>query len=133
MHIHSIQFKEAGSGWVWASNMTIVLRAGRAWTYFLWAGPHNSICGPGRICTIAAGPGPQIIFAGWAWGLNFRPVQGPSGHLFQNTANCYWQSHRLDLFWLWPSCANDPIRKRGLSVSVIARGHLPVAFKHVFL
>ena len=57
--------------------------AGRAWTYFLRAGPgpHNSVCGPGpgRVCTTAAGPG-----RAWAsnhicgLGLNFRPVQGPT-------------------------------------------------------
>ena len=32
---------------------------GWAWTYFLRAGPHNSVCGPGpgRVFTTAAGPG----------------------------------------------------------------------------
>ena len=46
-----------------------ILFAGRA-----GPGPHNSVCEPGagRVCTTAvgpgrAGPGPQIIFAGWAW------------------------------------------------------------------
>ena len=48
----------------WASTMTIVLRAG----------PGHTFCGPGpgliiqfagraRACTIAPGPGPEIIFA----------------------------------------------------------------------
>ncbi len=48
-----------------------ILFAGRA-----GPGPHNSLCGPGRVCTTAAGPGRdraraahghQIIFAGRAW------------------------------------------------------------------
>ena len=68
----------AGLGRAWASTMTIVLRAGpgRAWTYFLRAGP-----GPGLIIQFAgraragsaqllrARAGLQIIFAGraWAW------------------------------------------------------------------
>ena len=67
-----------GLGPAWASNMTIVLRAGpgRAWTYFLRTGP-----GPGLVIQFAgrararsaqllrarAGPEPQIIFAGRAW------------------------------------------------------------------
>ncbi len=40
----------AGSGRAWASNMTIVLRAGpgRAWTYFLRAGPGLIIQFAGR-------------------------------------------------------------------------------------
>ena len=64
-----------GSGRTWASNMTIVLRAGPGLD-ILFAGragpgpgliiqfagragpgPHNSVCGPGRVCTTAAGPG----------------------------------------------------------------------------
>ena len=68
-------FLHAGLGRAWASNMTIVLRAG--------PGPHNSVCGPGpgRVCTTAAGPGRAWAsnhICGPGLGLNFRPVQGPS-------------------------------------------------------
>ena len=55
----------AVSGRAWASNMTIVLRAG----------PGHTFCGPGPGLVIQfagrararTGPGPQIIFAGRAW------------------------------------------------------------------
>ena len=53
--------ESAGSCRAWASNMTIVLRAGPGLD-ILFAGragpgPHKSVCepGPGRVCTTAAG------------------------------------------------------------------------------
>ena len=59
--------------------------AGRAWTYLLRAGPgpHNSICGPGRVFTTAAGPGRAWAsnhICGPGLGLHFRPVQDTSAH-----------------------------------------------------
>ena len=66
----------AGSGRAWASNMTIVLRAGPG-LEILFAGragpgPHNSVCGRARarseqLLRARAGPRPPIIFAGRAW------------------------------------------------------------------
>ena len=54
---------------------------GRAWTYFLRAGPgpHNSVCGPGpgQVCTTAT----SNHICGPGLGLNFRPVQGPTAYL----------------------------------------------------
>ena len=93
----------SGSGRAWASNMTIVLRAGpgRAWKYFLRAGPgpHNSVCGPGpgQVCTTAAGPGRAWAsnhICGPGLGLNFRPVQGPSVYqiLLRHTNNIITKS-----------------------------------------
>ena len=80
--------RPAGSGRARASNGAIVLRAGRAWTYFLRAGPgrdrpHNSICGPGpsRVCTTAAGPGrawASYNICGPGLDLNFRLMQSPN-------------------------------------------------------
>ncbi len=71
-----------GSGRAWASNMTIVLRAGPGLDILFAAGP-----GPGLIIQFAGrartrsaqllrarvGPGPQIKFAGRAWGQ----ISGP--------------------------------------------------------
>ena len=68
----------AGSGRAWASNTTIVLRAGpdRTWKYFLRAGPGPGLviqfagrarAGSAQLLRARAGPGPQIIFAGRAW------------------------------------------------------------------
>ena len=79
----------AGSGRAWASNMTIVLRAGPGLDILfagrVGPGPHNSVCGPGpgRVCTTAAGPGRAWAsnhICGPGLGLNFRPVQDPSMH-----------------------------------------------------
>ena len=77
-----------GSGRAWASNMTIVLRAGPGHTFAGRAGPgpHNSVCGPGpgQVCTTAAGPGRAWAsnnICGPGLGLNFRPVQGPTAYL----------------------------------------------------
>ena len=75
----------AGSGLAWASNMTIALRAGPG-LGILFAGragpgPHNSVCGPGRVCTTAAGPGRAWAsnhICGPGLGINYRPVQGPT-------------------------------------------------------
>ena len=74
-------------GRAWASNMTIVLRAGPGLD-ILFAGragpgPHNSVYGPGpgRVCTTAAGPGRAWAsnhICGPGLGLNFRSVQGPT-------------------------------------------------------
>ena len=50
--------------------------AGRAWTYFLRAGPGPGLiiqfagrarAGSAQLLRARAGPGPQIIFAGRAW------------------------------------------------------------------
>ena len=77
----------AASGRAWASNMTIVLRAGPGLDILFEGragpGPHNSVCGPGpgQVCTTAAGPGRAWAsnhICGPGLGLNFRPVQGPS-------------------------------------------------------
>ena len=65
----------------------IVLRAGPGLDIIVvgWAGPgpgpHNSMCGPGQVCTTAAGPGRAWAsnhVCGPGLGLDFRPVQGPS-------------------------------------------------------
>ncbi len=75
------------SGRAWASNMTIVLRAGPGLDMLLAGragpGPHNSVFGPGpgRVCTTDAGPGRAWAsnnICGPGLGLNFRPVQGPT-------------------------------------------------------
>ena len=78
----------AGSGRAWASNMTIVLRAGPGHTFWGRAVPvsHNSLCGPGpgRVCTTASGPGRAWAsnhICGSGVGLNFRPVQCPKWHV----------------------------------------------------
>ncbi len=59
--------------------------AGRAWTYFLRAGPGLGLiiqfAGRARVCTTAAGPGrASNHICGPGLGLNFRPVQGPTTH-----------------------------------------------------
>ena len=71
----------AGSGRAWASNMTIVLRAGPGLDILFAgrAGPHNSVCGPGpgRVSTTASRPGRAWAsnhICGPGLGLNFRPV-----------------------------------------------------------
>ena len=50
--------------------------AGWTWTYFLRAGPHNSVCGPGlhNCC----GPWASNHICGSSLGLNFRLVQAPT-------------------------------------------------------
>ena len=74
-----------GLGPAWASNMTIVLRAGPGLDILFagraGSGPHNSVFGPGQVCTTTAGPGRAWAsnhICGPGLGLNFRPVQGPS-------------------------------------------------------
>ena len=61
----------------------IVLRAGPGHNCCGRAGPgpHNSICGPGPVCTTAAGPGRAWAsnhVCGPGLGLDFMPVQGHS-------------------------------------------------------
>ena len=69
----------------------IVLRAGPGLDIIVAGragpGPHNSICGPGpgQVCTTAAGPGRawvsnHVCGPGQGQGLDFRPVQGPTGY-----------------------------------------------------
>ena len=79
------------AGRAWASNMTIVLRAGPGLDILFVGragpGPHNSVCGPGpgRVCTTAAGPGRAWAsnhICGPGLGLYFRPVQGPNANAF---------------------------------------------------
>ena len=67
----------------------IVLRAGPGLDIIVAGragpGPHNSICGPGQVCTTAAGPGRAWAsnhVCGPGLGLDFRPVQGPSSDLY---------------------------------------------------
>ncbi len=67
----------AGSGRAWASNMTIVLRAGPG------PGLIFQFAGLARACTTAAGPGRAWAsnhICGPGLGLDFRPVQGPNAH-----------------------------------------------------
>ena len=90
-------------------------RPGRAWTYFLRAGPgpHNSVCGPGpgRVCTTAAGPGrawASNLICGPGLGLNFRPVQGPSAHgqwcTLSYTMGDYHRVPSRVAQWQWNIC-----------------------------
>ena len=75
----------AGSGRAWASNMTIVLRAGPGLDIILLAGPGPSIiiqfagrarAGSAQLLRARAGPGSQIIFAGRP-GPKFQSRAGP--------------------------------------------------------
>ena len=105
----------AGSGWAWASNIAIVLRAGPGLDILVAAGPGPGLiiefagrarAGSAQLLRARAGPGPQIKFAGRAWAL----ISGP----------CRALVHSGFTFHTWEMVLKPTMRKSKSKTSLLA-------------